>query len=44
MYLAGCAYAFMQEWMALHQILAVKAGSGARVLPLTRDYMYAGTP
>jgi cyclopropane-fatty-acyl-phospholipid synthase len=40
MYLGGCAYAFMQEWMALHQILAVKKGSGAGVLPLTRDYMY----
>ena len=42
MYLAGCAYAFAQEWMALHQILAVKAGTGARALPLTRDYMYGG--
>ena len=41
MYLAGCAYAFTQEWMALHQILAVKSGSDAGVLPLTRDYMYA---
>jgi len=40
MYLAGCAYAFAQEWMALHQILAVKSGSGATALPLTRDYMY----
>jgi cyclopropane-fatty-acyl-phospholipid synthase len=42
MYLAGCAYAFSQEWMALHQILAVKSGSSARALPLTRDYMYGG--
>jgi cyclopropane-fatty-acyl-phospholipid synthase len=40
LYLAGCAYGFEQEWMALHQILAVKAGSGRGVLPLTRDYMY----
>jgi cyclopropane-fatty-acyl-phospholipid synthase len=40
MYLAGCAYAFAQEWMMLHQILAVKAGSGTSALPLTRDYMY----
>lgn len=38
MYLAGCAYGFAHDWMALHQILAVKAG--ADVLPLTRDYMY----
>jgi cyclopropane-fatty-acyl-phospholipid synthase len=42
MYLAGCAYGFAQEWMALHQILAVKAGSGGGALPLTRDYMYQG--
>jgi cyclopropane-fatty-acyl-phospholipid synthase len=40
MYLAGCAYAFDQEWMALHQILGVKAVSGSGALPLTRDYMY----
>jgi hypothetical protein len=26
--------------MALHQILAVKGGSGGGALPLTRDYMY----
>jgi len=44
MYLAGCAYAFGHEWMALHQILAVKSGSGAETLPLTRDYMYDGPP
>jgi len=42
MYLAGCAYAFQQEWMALHQILAVKSGSGTHALPMTRDYMYQG--
>jgi cyclopropane-fatty-acyl-phospholipid synthase len=40
MYLAGSAYAFAHEWMALHQILAVKAGSGTESLPLTRDYIY----
>ena len=39
-YLAGCAFGFAQEWMALHQVLAVKTGSGAGALPLTRDYMY----
>jgi len=42
MYLAGCAYGFANEWMALHQILAVKGASGGSVLPLTRDYMYQG--
>lgn len=43
MYLAGCAYGFAHEWMALHQILAVKGGTGSEALPLTRDYMYLGT-
>jgi len=38
LYLAGCAYGFAQNWISLHQILAVKAGFGA--LPLTRDYIY----
>ncbi|MGN6388992.1 MAG: class I SAM-dependent methyltransferase [Burkholderiaceae bacterium] len=37
-YLAGCAYGFAHNWVALHQIVAVKGG--ADVLPLTRDYMY----
>ena len=37
-YLAGCAHGFAHHWMAVHQILAVKAG--ADPLPLTRDYMY----
>lgn len=42
-YLAGCAYGFEQNWISLHQVLAVKAGGpGANPLPLTRDYMYAG--
>ncbi len=44
-YLAGCAYGFEHNWIALHQVLAVKAGShGAYPLPLTRDYMYAEAP
>ncbi len=38
-YLAGTALGFERHWMALFQVLAVK--SGAAVLPLTRDYMYA---
>lgn len=37
-YLAGCAYAFHQNWVAIHQLIATKAGH--YVLPLTRDYMY----
>jgi cyclopropane-fatty-acyl-phospholipid synthase len=41
-YLAGCAYGFEQGWIALHQLLATRAGDEAamRQLPLTRDYMY----
>jgi len=40
-YLAGCTYGFEQNWIALHQILAVKAKAGPQPhLPLTRDYMY----
>ncbi|WP_341676265.1 cyclopropane-fatty-acyl-phospholipid synthase family protein [Niveibacterium sp. SC-1] len=41
-YLAGCAYGFRQNWMALHQIVACKphASFQAHPLPLTRDYMY----
>jgi cyclopropane-fatty-acyl-phospholipid synthase len=37
-YLAGCAYAFHHHWVALHQVLATKAGHYS--LPLTREYMY----
>ncbi|CAG8998521.1 MAG: hypothetical protein CENE_00472 [Candidatus Celerinatantimonas neptuna] len=37
-YLAGCAHAFHQDWVALHQVVATK--SGRYSLPLTRDYMY----
>ena len=44
-YLAGCAYGFAHNWIALHQVLAVKAdGPGADTLPPTRDYMYAERP
>jgi cyclopropane-fatty-acyl-phospholipid synthase len=37
-YLASCAHGFEQNWMSIHQILAVKSGAG--VLPLTRNYIY----
>lgn len=41
-YLAGCTYGFRHNWIALHQVLAVKASAPERApLPLTRDYMYA---
>ncbi|RMX08727.1 methyltransferase domain-containing protein [Corticibacter populi] len=50
LYLSGCALAFEQRWVALHQILAsrpdndMNSGSmrGAQtVYPFQRDYMYA---
>ena len=37
-YLAGCAHAFYQNWVAVHQVVATKAGR--QILPLTREYMY----
>lgn len=38
-YLAGCAHAFHQNWVQIHQIVATKAGH--YTLPLTRDFMYS---
>jgi cyclopropane-fatty-acyl-phospholipid synthase len=40
LYLAGCAHGFANDWISLHQILAVRSGSRPDVLPMTRDYMY----
>lgn len=41
LYLAGCAHAFEQNWVTIHQVLAVKSADPARnPLPWTRDYMY----
>ncbi|MFM2482487.1 class I SAM-dependent methyltransferase [Celerinatantimonas sp. YJH-8] len=37
-YLAGCAHAFHQNWVAIYQVVATKAGRYS--LPLTREYMY----
>jgi cyclopropane-fatty-acyl-phospholipid synthase len=40
-YLAGCAHAFDQGWISIHQILASRqARPGRTALPLTRDWMY----
>lgn len=40
-YLAGCAHAFAQNWVAIHQVVACKPQRAANYpLPLTRDYMY----
>lgn len=43
MYLAGCAHAFSQNWVSLHQILACKAGVNEELnpTPWSRAYMYA---
>ena len=42
-YLAGCAHAFSQNWVSLHQILACKAGASDSLnpTPWSRAYMYA---
>jgi cyclopropane-fatty-acyl-phospholipid synthase len=39
-YLAGCSYAFDQDWISLYQIVCGKAGRHPRVLPWSRRYMY----
>ncbi|HXH71605.1 MAG TPA: cyclopropane-fatty-acyl-phospholipid synthase family protein [Mariprofundaceae bacterium] len=39
-YLAGCSYGFLHNWVAIHQMLAINPQGGAHSMPLTRDYMY----
>jgi cyclopropane-fatty-acyl-phospholipid synthase len=39
-YLAGCSYAFDQDWISLYQIVCGKAGRHPRALPWSRSYMY----
>ena len=40
-YLAGCAHAFEQRWVTIHQVLAVKASNTRHnPLPWSRAYMY----
>lgn len=39
-YLAGCAYGFEQDWMALNQIVCGKAARHASRLSWSRRYMY----
>jgi len=43
-YLAGCAYAFEQDWVALHQVVCTHAGRAASTLPWSRRYMYQRSP
>ena len=39
-YLAGSAYAFMNDLISLYQVVCVKAGRNVPMLPLSRRYMY----
>jgi cyclopropane-fatty-acyl-phospholipid synthase len=39
-YLAGCAYAFAQDWISLNQVVCSKAGRDIATLPSSRRYMY----
>lgn len=39
-YLAGCAYAFAQDWVSLYQVVCTKAGRDPSGLPWSRRYMY----
>ncbi len=39
-YLAGCSYAFEQDWISLYQIVCGKAGRPTSALAWSRRYMY----
>jgi cyclopropane-fatty-acyl-phospholipid synthase len=39
-YLAGCTYAFNQDWISLYQIVCGKAGQQPSAQPWSRRYMY----
>jgi cyclopropane-fatty-acyl-phospholipid synthase len=39
-YLAGCQYAFQQDWISLYQVVCGKAGRDTAALPWSRRYMY----
>jgi cyclopropane-fatty-acyl-phospholipid synthase len=43
-YLAGCTYAFENDWISLYQIVCSKAGQEPSTLPWSRRYMYDGPP
>ncbi|HCY64714.1 MAG TPA: SAM-dependent methyltransferase [Oxalobacteraceae bacterium] len=40
-YLAGCAYAFANDWVSIFQVLCTKSGRPANALPWSRRYMYS---
>jgi len=39
-YLAGCAYAFNQDWISLYQVVCVKAGRNPAFLPWPSRHLY----
>lgn len=39
-YLAGCQYAFQQDWISLYQVVCAKAGRDSAHLPWSRRFMY----
>jgi cyclopropane-fatty-acyl-phospholipid synthase len=41
-YLAGCQYAFQQDWISLYQVVCAKAGRDPSGLPWSRRYIYGG--
>ena len=44
-YLAGCAYGFMNNWMNIYQMLSCKLGGpNEDPFPLTRDWIYTANP
>ena len=40
-YLAGCTYAFANDWISLYQVVCGKAGRDPGQIPWSRRYMYA---
>ena len=39
-YLAGCAYAFALDRIAIFQVVCIKSGRTSPLLPMSRNYMY----
>ena len=39
-YLAGCSYAFANDWISLYQVVCGKAGRDPGTIPWSRRYMY----
>ncbi len=39
-YLAGCSYAFANDWISVYQIVCGKAGRNPEAMPWSRKYMY----